>query len=88
MKSKKPKKSILEQMEDLSKELLKRPLPEDVLNDELWDACQSGARLEHESIREAVLLDKIDFLYHRGCSLERIKEMVNEDMVQRGRDNG
>lgn len=73
MAQKRPKKTATETLEDLAA----LGIPDGALDGELWDACESGAQLQHETIKEAVLLDQLQFLHDHGYALSRIAELVH-----------
>lgn len=57
-------------------------MPDGSLNDELRDACDSDADLAYENITEAVLMEQIEFLYDRGFTIGRIKQLIDATVIE------
>lgn len=69
---------VSERLEDLAEYAHSRPLEDGFFDDELQDVCESEAKLAHEQICSEPLLNQLEYLYHRGYSLERLKQIITE----------
>lgn len=78
-------KNWQEELEDLAELAGKRNVPDGFLEDALWDACESEARLQHEDICGKVLLDQLEFLFMHGYQPERLREMIQEAVEDKKR---
>ena len=75
----KRKKKVSESYSDQLADIVEKAnLPDGAFDDELWDACEAEARLQHEQITKSVLLDQLEFLYFRGYSIKRLQQLVRE----------
>jgi hypothetical protein len=79
MAKRKPVKQ--ETIDDLVTYAQRVNMPDGSLDDELWDACQSAAKLAHENIKDAVLMDQIEFLHNHGYTISRIRELIDETVI-------
>lgn len=48
------------------------------LDDELRDACDTDADLAHEQITSEGLFEQLQFLYGRGYSVPRLREIIQD----------
>jgi hypothetical protein len=53
-------------------------LPEGWLDDELEDAAELDKQLALEEIQGAVTLEQLEYLYARGYTIERLRELIEE----------
>ncbi len=75
--------STSEKADDLASELSGYPDADDILDDELRDACDMEADMAYEEITNDSIKNKIVYLYLRGWTMERIKEIVEEESKNR-----
>ena len=76
--AKKQKKTATESLEDLVEYAHKLRLPDGAFDGDLQDAADMDAELAYETVKDAVLLEQLEFLYLRGWQLVRLKEMIKE----------
>lgn len=76
MAKRKPKKTTQESIEDLNEIAQESNIPDGAFDDELFDACESAAKLQHETICQAPLLEQLEFLYAHGYGVSRLRELL------------
>jgi len=75
---KKAKKTPQETVDDLVELTQSLNMPEDALDGELQDAAQMDAELAYDAVKNAVMIDKIEFLVSRGYRPNRIRQIIEE----------
>ncbi len=74
----KQEKSYREVLKELAELAGKLNLADDALDGDLRDAADEEANLIYDNIKDAVMLEKLEFLYMHGYQLGRLREIIEE----------
>lgn len=72
------KQTTQEQLEDLAELAASLNVPDDAFEGDLRDAADMEADKLFDGIKDAVLLDKLEFLWLSGYQLGRLRELIEE----------